>query len=294
MKKIVFISAIFFYLLQTIQTTPVSGQSVIQAQTGYYTNDSVYNWMEEWYKLDGTLMSYWFCPGWYTTSGALKIAVFDSVSCNPWISPYLGSTGFGTYGEFHCQPYNTAAFDFYFSTQADMDTVRYFLDHIPPNDYVLVMTHQSNHCSQWDTSLIHAFNSIGSSITAANRIQDSVPYILFGKKGSAPGSAHEVIGDLSGSLILLTDTLPCTYFSLPDNMPEKRFSIFPNPASVSIRVIADQGARIEIIDLNGQIHKTIFASGSETIIDLAGIPRGVYEIKISTDNDIFVKKIIIE
>ncbi len=165
----------------------------IEAQTGYYTNDNFYNWTEEYYKVNGALKSYWFCPGWYSSSGAVKIAVFDSISAEPWSVAPTGSQHFGSYGEFHCPLYTyDPAFDFYFSSDHDRTLVKNFLNNIPQNDYVLVMTHQSNHGSQWNDSLINAFRSIGSSISDSNRLQDNLPYIIIGQKGVTPGGVPEL------------------------------------------------------------------------------------------------------
>ncbi len=185
----------------------VNDMKSILAQTGYFINDSYYKWTEEFYKVNGSLMSYWFCPGWYSNAGAIKIAVFDSVSGNPWISKYNGTMGIYPSGEYHCQNFDVPAFDFYFSTQAHRETVRKFLDSIPPQNYVLVMTHQANNCSQWDSSFIASMRSIGSDISVTNRINDFSPYILFGYKGAVPGSVNYKVGTPYGNLIQLTDTI---------------------------------------------------------------------------------------
>jgi len=185
----------------------------IQAQTGYFINDAWYDWREEWMKMNGNIISAWPCPGWnFSNNGALKIAVFDSISGDPWVSPGAPTEYFGQYGEDHCTTYDTWAFDFYFSSDAHRTTVKNFLKNIvPTNDYVLVMTHQSNHCSLWNDSLIAAFQSIGSSINDTNRINDFAPYIILGKKGSAPGSVPEIIGtpygQPDGTPILLSESI---------------------------------------------------------------------------------------
>jgi hypothetical protein len=179
----------------------------IQAQTGYFLGDWWYDWKEEWLKLDGDMISQWFCPGWYSNSGAIKIAVFDSISGEPWVNPGVVDTCRGAFGQFNCQGYPTGAFDFYFSTDANRTTVKNFLNLIPQNDYVLVMTHQNHHCSLWDNSLITAFQSIGSSVADTTRIEDTRPYIILGKKGAMPGSVPEITGQPYGNLRLLSESI---------------------------------------------------------------------------------------
>lgn len=184
----------------------------IQAQTGYFINDAWYPWTEEWIKMNGNIISAWPCPAWnFSNNGVLKIAVFDSISGDPWVSHGAPTEYIGPYGEDHCTSYDTWAFDFYFSSDAHRNTVRKFLDTIPQNDYVLVMTHQSNHCSLWDNDLIASFQSIGSSINDTNRINDYAPYIILGKKGAAPGNVPESTGQPysqpDGTPILLSESI---------------------------------------------------------------------------------------
>ena len=187
------------------------------AQTGYYSGNAFYNWTEEYYKINGSLMSYWFCPAsWNSSVNAIKIAVFDSISGAPWMSPAdtinpsIQQWMIGPSGEFHSQAYPTPAFDFVFSSASDRTTVKNFLNKIPPKDYVLVFTHRSINCSQWNDSLINAFRSIGSDIsntsTYTNGSHDNLPYIIFGHKGATPGSVNYMWGT-NNNLIQFNDTI---------------------------------------------------------------------------------------
>ena len=197
-------------------------------QTGYYLGDIVYSWKEEYYKINGSEMSYAFSPSVALSSftNAIKIAVFDSISAEPWMSP-PNTTGksymIGPYGEFHCQNYATPSFDFTFSADSDRRTVTKFLNSIPTNDYVLVMTHRSINCSQWNDTLITAFQSIGSDIsqtmcTDPSHDHDNRPYIIFGHKGAIPGSVSYQWGNPFGgstsstNLITLHDTIHTKWY----------------------------------------------------------------------------------
>jgi hypothetical protein len=77
----------------------------IIAQTGFYTNDYHYNWTEEWFKINGASMGYSSCAHNYSANGAVRIAVFDSISCEPWTSVGIGYAYYGIHGEYHCQEY---------------------------------------------------------------------------------------------------------------------------------------------------------------------------------------------
>ena len=83
MKKIFYLSILFFLLQQsTFLNNQLLGQTLIVAQTGCFSNDTMYHPAEEWYKINDSIMSYWNCCD---SSDGLKFAVFDSISCTPWI-----------------------------------------------------------------------------------------------------------------------------------------------------------------------------------------------------------------
>jgi hypothetical protein len=290
MKKLFLLSAITLCCLLNLK----SQAQLVQAQTGYYINESWYSWTDEWIKLDGNILSIWSCVAWDTTNnGALKIAVFDSL-CQPWVSPGVIVPGYDSYGSCVCQAYDTYAFDFYFSSDTDRTTVKNFLNIIPQNDYVLIMTHQSNHCSLWNDSLIAAFQSIGSSITDVNRINDNSPYIILGKKGAAPGSVPEVIGLSFGNLITLSDSMKCNPNSIAEINIDPVISIFPNPSSENITITNSQKSTIDILNIEGQIIKSINSDGNHTSIDISGFTRGMYFVKVKSKDGIVVKKFIKE
>ena len=110
------------------------------------------------------------------------------------IPPSIQQYMIGPNGEFHNQAVATPDFDFTFSSASDRTTVKNFLNKIPKKDYVLVYTHRNINCSQWNDSLINAFQSIGSDITNTSTYtsgsHDNTPYIIFGYKGAAPNSVN--------------------------------------------------------------------------------------------------------
>jgi 3',5'-cyclic AMP phosphodiesterase CpdA len=71
-----------------------------------------------------------------------------------------------------------------------------------------------------------------------------------------------------------------------------KISVFPNPAIDKLTIECNQKATIEILNIEGQIIKTINNVGIKTTIDLVDLSRGVYIIKAKTDKAITVKKFI--
>ncbi|MCX7728694.1 MAG: hypothetical protein N2203_04405, partial [Bacteroidia bacterium] len=85
------------------------------------------------------------------------------------------------------------------------DLSNFILNNVPNGNYVLtyspkfVMTH----------TYIPQFYSAMQSIGSANiiNLNDTLPMIIFGKKGSSPGSAHEVMAPNAHTAIDLTDSI---------------------------------------------------------------------------------------
>ena len=72
----------------------------------------------------------------------------------------------------------------------------------------------------------------------------------------------------------------------------KNIIIYPNPANEEVEIDGIQNSTIEIINVQRQIIKTLSISNTKTIIDISKLSRGVYTIKVITDNNIIVKKLI--
>ncbi len=74
------------------------------------------------------------------------------------------------------------------------------------------------------------------------------------------------------------------------NSPNKNISIYPNPTTGKIRVNKKDIQKIEIIDIHG---KQIYI-GNTNEIDISKQSKGIYFIKVITQNGVGVKKVILE
>jgi len=70
--------------------------------------------------------------------------------------------------------------------------------------------------------------------------------------------------------------------------------IYPNPASDNISIIIPQKSEIEISNLQGQIIKRINTTEKQMTIDISGLTKGMYFIKVTTENEIITNKFIKE
>jgi photosystem II stability/assembly factor-like uncharacterized protein len=72
------------------------------------------------------------------------------------------------------------------------------------------------------------------------------------------------------------------------------FSIFPNPTHDNLTIETPEKATIEILNIEGQIIKTINTADKQATIDVADLSSGIYIIKAKTEKGIAVKKFIKE
>jgi hypothetical protein len=66
--------------------------------------------------------------------------------------------------------------------------------------------------------------------------------------------------------------------------------IFPNPASDFIVIETPHSLEIDILNIRGQLIKTIYTAEKLTSIDVADLSSGIYIIKAKSDRGIAVKK----
>ena len=72
--------------------------------------------------------------------------------------------------------------------------------------------------------------------------------------------------------------------------------MYPNPVVDGKLFIAssDNTNRAVLFDVAGKIIKSFILQGRNNTLDLLGIAKGIYQLKIFTDNSIQTKKIMIQ
>ena len=175
----------------------------LSVQAGVYPNIP---WQEEWYKLNGSVMDLWSCLS--DVGNGMKFAVFNPISGEPWYSHNVGNN-IGQYGNDHCKAYDVPAFDFFTdyppNSAGFRQKITNFINIVPNGYYILAFNHINDFAQNFEEPLYQAFESFGSSYIRV--IQNNTPYIIFGTKGKAIGSAHEVNGLNINSVITLTDSI---------------------------------------------------------------------------------------
>jgi hypothetical protein len=79
-----------------------------------------------------------------------------------------------------------------------------------------------------------------------------------------------------------------------ENVSGHQADIYPNPAFDNITIESPPQAMIEITNMQGQLVKTLAATGNKTSIDISGFAGGVYVVRVAAADIYAVKKIIKE
>lgn len=80
-----------------------------------------------------------------------------------------------------------------------------------------------------------------------------------------------------------------------DYMTQRNFSIYPNPANISITIDITSSnyiSQLTILNLNGKVLKQSPLMHSRTHFDISSLQAGLYIVKISNENDITILKLL--
>ncbi len=172
---------------------------VVSAQTGFFP---FMEYFENWLRVNGVLTRVWSCLG--TGGNGMVFFVFDPVSGENWQSLSQGN-GLGQFGNVHCTAANRPGFDFLTHTEEWRERIRIFLENIPAGHYVMAWSHRNHNAPFFSEGLRQAFESLGCGLI--RQVPNGLPYLIWGQKGRAPGTANEAIGLTTTSIIKLTDSL---------------------------------------------------------------------------------------
>lgn len=129
---------------------------------------------------------------------------------------------------------------------------------------------------------------------------DSITGTFFGTPSAVQVVNIKVTAkDNSGATTSSTFRLRVKLFTATDklNVFDEGVKIYPNPSGGIVKILfnpfSGKPAAIEIQDLQGRIvQKNTFRK--ETSIDLSSMPKGMYLVKLKTEDEIFIRKILLE
>jgi len=102
----------------------------------------------------------------------------------------------------------------------------------------------------------------------------------------------------AGQQVLFTvvDTSSLVYpiITSLSEMSSASFTIYPNPANNKIEISTTENSEIEILNIEGEIIKSISSADNNATIDISSFARGMYFVKMKNGNGLVVKKFIKE
>jgi hypothetical protein len=96
----------------------------------------------------------------------------------------------------------------------------------------------------------------------------------------------------SQNTIISVDVIPSETTGLNVNELSDRINIYPNPAANILTLEATQKSAIEILNIQGQLVKTLSAIDSKTRVDVSTFPDGVYIVEVKTEKGIVIKRFV--
>lgn len=84
--------------------------------------------------------------------------------------------------------------------------------------------------------------------------------------------------------------------SIAETEPENKINVFPNPAQniLTIETSGNKPANIQIVNINGQLIRTLTSNQGSAKINIEDLPKGMYFVNIITDKTVSTKQFIKE
>ncbi len=73
-------------------------------------------------------------------------------------------------------------------------------------------------------------------------------------------------------------------------------TLFPNPANDMLNVIVSEDANVQLLNMSGSevVANTLVYANQKHEINTANLASGVYMLKVSNDNFVTIKKVVIQ
>lgn len=106
------------------------------------------------------------------------------------------------------------------------------------------------------------------------------------------GGAYEVtITDNNGCTFVLQVTVD-SFVGLESNA-STMFNVYPNPSNGSFTIESDSAGSVEIMNMNGKIVYSATTESGKTKLNVPGLARGVYMLRLTSGNSSQLKKMVI-
>ena len=108
-----------------------------------------------------------------------------------------------------------------------------------------------------------------------------------------PGSYYAIVTDSNGCQGK-SNTIIITITGIDNQFIKNNISVYPNPVTNIVTIESPRDAVIEITNIQGQLVKTLAATGNKTDIDVSSLANGVYVVEVRTNEGVSVEKFVKE
>ncbi|MFH2141642.1 MAG: T9SS type A sorting domain-containing protein [Bacteroidota bacterium] len=150
------------------------------------------------------------------------------------------------------------------------------------------------------------YNTTGTSVTFNNTSTDATSYywdfgqIMGTSTDQNPTYDYLIDGSYTVTMIAMNDCFSDTVIQIIDIVtniqgidPDNDFCIFPNPADKYLNIQTNNYCKFEIIDIKGVI-MTEGQISDKCVVNISTFEKGIYLIRVIENQNVFIKKLIIE
>ncbi|MEI6764894.1 MAG: SBBP repeat-containing protein [Bacteroidota bacterium] len=154
---------------------------------------------------------------------------------------------------------------------------------------IFITEYEPNGTIAWAKSIGGATNDTPNDI-APDESRNFIIAASFGSTAITIGDTTLYNAGTVDVLVAKSGNTPAS--GIAEAVAQSGTIIYPNPASDFIVVSSDQNSTIEIMNMQGQVIKTVNSKMGETRISVSEFPAGIYLVNIRNDNSFQTFKLI--
>lgn len=106
------------------------------------------------------------------------------------------------------------------------------------------------------------------------------------------GDIAQIDYDSLGGHVKVARYLKLSNAGITELSANSTVQVYPDPAAYSITIESPQKSEIELLNIRGQLIKSLVENNNKTILDISTFPSGVYFLKIKTERGIELRKFL--
>ena len=112
--------------------------------------------------------------------------------------------------------------------------------------------------------------------------------------GAAFNHSYRLVTIDAASVSVSTPMLSCTTTDIAETKDRSSLSVYPNPSTSMITIEAPMNSKLQIISMEGQCLRNITVDEPKTMVDVSGLPKGLYLVKVEMNEGSVIGKFVKE